>query len=70
MKIIPFYMLPVAAVLAIIIDPTPAKAMTPIHKACDAGVEVACMELAYRTGGQCASPGGLGGCAYDSRHVY
>ena len=70
MKIIPAYLLPVAAALAILIDPTPARAVTPLHESCDAGNELACMELAYRTGGQCASPGGLGGCAYDSRLIY
>lgn len=70
LKKIPAYVLPLAAALAILIDPTPARAVTPDRESCDAGNELACMDLAYRTGGQCASPGGLGGCAYDSRHVY
>lgn len=70
MKIIPAYLLPVAAALAIIIDPTPARAMTPIQESCDAGDELACMELVYRTGGQCASPNYLGGCAFNSLTTY
>ena len=69
MKLIPFSMLPLAAVLGITIGLTPAKA-SDINEACDALVEVACRELARQTGGQCASPGGLGGCAFDSRQSY
>jgi len=49
---------------------TPAHAVTPIHEQCDAGIEQACLELTLRTGGQCASPRGLGGCAYDSLTTY
>lgn len=64
---IPAIILPAAAALAILIDPTPARAITPTQESCDAGDELACMELVHQTGGQCASPGGLGGCRFDSR---
>lgn len=37
-----------------------------IARQCDAGCLTACRTLASKTGGQCASPRGLGGCRYDS----
>ena len=33
---------------------------------CDAGHRDACERIALATGGQCASPRGLGGCRFDS----
>lgn len=47
--------------------PTPAEL---INQACDAGNKNACIELATLTAGQCASPGGLGGCRFDSLITY
>lgn len=63
-KNIPTIILPLAAAVAIIIDPTPARAS--LNEACDAGNKNACIELATLTAGQCSSPGGLGGCRFDS----
>ena len=37
-----------------------------IAERCDAGGSIACRRLAIETAGQCASPGYLGGCFYDS----
>ena len=41
-----------------------------IAERCDAGSRSACVELARQTAGQCASPGGLGGCRFDSLITY
>ena len=38
-----------------------------IAKRCDDGVAIACRRLAIETFNECASPGHLGGCFYDSR---
>ena len=37
-----------------------------IAERCDAGSRSACERIALQTGGQCASPRGLGGCRFDS----
>lgn len=37
-----------------------------IAERCDAGSRGACEQIARQTGGQCASPRGLGGCRFDS----
>ena len=50
---------------------TTVAAITPsLGEKCDAGNSAACRLLANRTDGQCASPRGLGGCAYDSLATY
>jgi len=37
---------------------------------CDAGDMFSCRRLAYLTLTECASPGGAGGCKYDSSKEY
>lgn len=39
-----------------------------IAQGCDMGNAEACRILAISTNGQCASPGFLGGCHFDSRY--
>jgi len=69
LKKIPAYVLPLAAALAVIIDPTPAVGAT-LAEACDNLNREACAYIARQTDGECASPGGLGGCRYDSLQTY
>ena len=41
-----------------------------LAESCDAGHRASCERLAIKTGGQCASPRGLGGCRFDSLITY
>ena len=43
---------------------------TTLEESCDAGHRPSCERLAIATGGNCASPRGLGGCKYDSLTTY
>ena len=61
--------LALAAVTTCLIGQYPGQA-NPAEQ-CDAGHRASCEQLAIETGGQCASPGGLGGCRFDStRYKY
>ena len=41
-----------------------------LAESCDAGHRASCERLAIKTGGQCSSPHGLGGCRFDSLTTY
>lgn len=53
------------AVLLALATVTNGQAAT-LSEACDNLNREACAKIARQTAGQCASPGGLGGCRFDS----
>ena len=65
MRTLSVYLIATLSATACLIGQYPGQA-TPAEQ-CDAGNVLACRKLAIETMGQCASPGGIGGCQFDSR---
>ena len=65
MKALAIQFLGIISITTCLIGQYPGQA-TPAEQ-CDAGNAMACRKIAIETRGQCASPGGIGGCRFDSR---
>ena len=65
MKALSAYLIGITAITACLIGQYPGQATTA--ERCDAGSLLACRKIAIETMGQCASPGGIGGCRFDSK---